>query len=120
MSTSACPAMEELESVATVGRPVPGRRRRRVAFVTNFCSHYRIKPFELLARDYDVDYYFFSDGGEWYWRKEHGVKRGDFRHTYLPGVRVGTRGSPPSSRRPCSPAATTSSSSASMAASPCP
>ena len=89
MSTSACPAMEELESVATVGRPVPGQRRRRVAFVTNFCSHYRIKPFELLARDYDVDYYFFSDGGEWYWRKEHGVKRGDFRHTYLPGVRVG-------------------------------
>ena len=57
--------------------------------MTNFCSHYRIKPFELLARDYDVDYYFFSDGGEWYWRKEHGVKRGAFRHTYLPGVRIG-------------------------------
>ncbi len=89
MATVACPAMDELESVATLDHRVPGRRRRRVAFVTNFCSHYRIKPFELLARDYDVDYYFFSDGGEWYWRKEHGVKRGDFRHTYLPGVRVG-------------------------------
>ena len=89
MATSACPAMEELESVATVGRPVPGPRRRRVAFVTNFCSHYRIKPFELLARDYDVDYYFFSDGGEWYWRKEHGVKRGAFRHIYVPGARIG-------------------------------
>ncbi|OLB93903.1 MAG: hypothetical protein AUH30_18960 [Candidatus Rokubacteria bacterium 13_1_40CM_68_15] len=88
MAAIACPTMEALESVGTVDHPVPGRRRR-VAFVTNFCSHYRIKPFELLARDYDVDYYFFSDGGEWYWRKEHGVKRGAFRHTYLPGVRIG-------------------------------
>ncbi len=74
--------------IPATDRPAIGRRRR-VAFVTNLCSHYRIKPFEALARDYDVDYFFFSDGGEWYWRPEHGVRRGAFRHVYLPGVSVG-------------------------------
>jgi glycosyltransferase involved in cell wall biosynthesis len=79
-----------------VSRRTPaGARRPRVAFVTNFCSHYRVAPFELLARDYDIDYYFFSDGGEWYWRREHGVRGGAFRHRYLPGFRLGnTRISP--------------------------
>ena len=82
MTTLTCETTERPRSAST-------GRRRRVAFVTNFCSHYRVKPFELLARDYEVDYYFFSDGGEWYWRQEHGVKSGTFRHTYLSGIRVG-------------------------------
>lgn len=78
-----------MTETATVDRAGAAGRRRRVAFVTNMCTHYRIKPFETLARDYDVDYYFFSDGGEWYWRPEHGVRRGDFRHAYLPGLALG-------------------------------
>src|SRR5437867_1767262 len=76
--------------VVTACLPRATGRRRRVAFVTNFCTHYRIKPFEALARHYDVDYYFFSDGGDWYWRPEHGIRRGGFPHTYLTGIRVGT------------------------------
>jgi len=67
----------------------------RVAFVTNFCPHYRVKTFETLARYHDVDYLFFSKGDEWYWPGQHGVHRGDFRHEYLSGFSLaGTRVTP--------------------------
>jgi len=67
----------------------------RVAFITNICPHYRVKTFELLAEYFDVDFYFFSAGKEWYWQRQHGVKSGSFRHVYLPGVSVdGTRITP--------------------------
>jgi len=61
----------------------------KVAFVTIFCPHYRIKTFETLACYHDVDYYFFSAGGEWYWQQEHGVRAGHFQYEYLPGFRLG-------------------------------
>ncbi len=54
-------------------------------FVTNFCPHYRVKTFELLARHADVRFVFFSTGDEWYWEQRHGRQRGDFVHEYLPG-----------------------------------
>lgn len=67
----------------------------RVAFVTNFASHYRVKTFETLARYYDVKYMFFSRGGEWYWQRRHGTCAGDFDYEYLPGISVaGTRITP--------------------------
>lgn len=56
----------------------------KVAFVTNFCPHYRVRAFETLARSYDVDYVFHSVGNEWYWQQSHGVRAGDFRYVYLP------------------------------------
>ncbi|NJN16542.1 MAG: glycosyltransferase [Oscillochloris sp.] len=61
----------------------------RIAFVTNICPHYRVQTFETLARYHDVDYYFFSAGDEWYWQRQHGVQSGNFKHVYLPGVRIG-------------------------------
>jgi len=61
----------------------------KVAFVTNICAHYRVKTFETLAHYYNVDYYFFSAGDEWYWQQEHGVRAGDFHYEYLPGFRLG-------------------------------
>ncbi len=61
----------------------------RVAFVTNFCPHYRVKTFETLARYYKVDYYFFSAGDEWYWQQQHGVRGGNFHYKYLPGFLLG-------------------------------
>jgi glycosyltransferase involved in cell wall biosynthesis len=64
-------------------------RAMKIAFVTNICPHYRVQTFETLARHHEVDYYFFSAGDEWYWQQQHGVQRGAFRHTYLPGVRLG-------------------------------
>jgi glycosyltransferase involved in cell wall biosynthesis len=67
----------------------------RIAFVTNFCPHYRVRTFETLAKYHDVDYYFFSAGDDWYWQQQHGVRRGSFRFQYLPGWRLaGTRITP--------------------------
>lgn len=61
----------------------------RIAFVHNFCTHYTVATFEKLARSYDVHYYFFSPGDEWYWQREHGVRAGNFHHEYLTGFRLG-------------------------------
>jgi glycosyltransferase involved in cell wall biosynthesis len=62
----------------------------KIAFITNICSHYRVKTFETLARYYkDLDYYFFSAGDEWYWQKQHGAKSGKFCHQYLWGIDLG-------------------------------
>jgi len=57
--------------------------------VTNICAHYRVKTFETLANYYNLDYYFFSAGDEWYWQQEHGVRAGNFHYEYLPGFRLG-------------------------------
>lgn len=59
-----------------------------VAFVTNFCAHYRVKTFEMLA---NVDYFFYSAGTEWYWQANHGVRTGNFRYKYLPGFQLTRR-----------------------------
>jgi glycosyltransferase involved in cell wall biosynthesis len=61
------------------------RTPARIAFITNFCPHYRVQTFEKLARKYDVRFYFFSQGSEWYWLKELGVRKGDFQCEYLGG-----------------------------------
>ncbi|HKS83377.1 MAG TPA: glycosyltransferase family 4 protein [Candidatus Acidoferrales bacterium] len=67
----------------------------RLAFVTNFCPHYRVKTFELLAERFDADFYFYSDGSEWYWQKQHGTQKGNFAHEYLRGFWLfGTRITP--------------------------
>lgn len=61
----------------------------RVALVTNFAPHYRIGVFEALAEMCDLECYFYSDGGEWYWQRPQGVNRGHFRCTYLWGIWLG-------------------------------
>jgi glycosyltransferase involved in cell wall biosynthesis len=61
----------------------------RVAFITNICPHYRVKTFETLAKYFDLDFYFYSAGNEWYWQRQHGVKSGSFQHEYLSGISVG-------------------------------
>jgi glycosyltransferase involved in cell wall biosynthesis len=67
----------------------------RVAFVTNFASHYRVKTFETLAQYFDMKYLFFSGGGEWYWQRRHGTRAGNFDYEYLPGISIaGTRVTP--------------------------
>jgi glycosyltransferase involved in cell wall biosynthesis len=63
--------------------------RPRLAFVQTFCSHYTVGLFNLLAQRIDTQFFFYSDGGEWYWQTEHGVRSGDFPHTYLSGFRLG-------------------------------
>src|SRR5262245_19242464 len=63
----------------------------RAAFVTNMCPHYRVKTFETLARIYNVEFFFYSAGNEWYWQQNHGVRAGNFRHTYLPAFELTRR-----------------------------
>ena len=63
---------------------------KKVAYVTNFCTHYMRGLLEQLARRFDVDYYFYSPGDEWYWEQKLGVVRdGEFHSTYLPGIALG-------------------------------
>jgi glycosyltransferase involved in cell wall biosynthesis len=59
-----------------------------VAFVTHFCPHYRVKTFERLAQSYNVEFFFYSPGNEWYGQGIHGVRKGNFKHTYLPGFQL--------------------------------
>jgi glycosyltransferase involved in cell wall biosynthesis len=61
----------------------------KVAFVHNFCTHYTRPTFELLSKLVSVDYYFFSEGEEWYWQPECEALSGDFKHEYLRGFRIG-------------------------------
>ena len=69
------------------GDRLPGAK---VAFVHNFVSHYRTKVFEALSRMCDVEFYFYSDGGEWYWQRSHGTaKKAGFVHHSLRGFWLG-------------------------------
>jgi glycosyltransferase involved in cell wall biosynthesis len=60
----------------------------KVGFVTHFCPHYRVKTFETLAQYCDVEFFFYSEGKEWYGQGIHGVCRGNFRHRYLRGFQL--------------------------------
>lgn len=60
----------------------------KIAFVTHFCPHYRVKTFERLARTHNVEYFFYSQGNEWYGQGIHGVRGGQFHYTYLPGFQL--------------------------------
>lgn len=59
----------------------------KVIFITNFCAHYRVRTFEVLARRLPTRFYFYSAGREWYW--QHGTRQGNFEFEYLPGVTIG-------------------------------
>jgi len=63
----------------------------RIAFVTNFCAHYRVRTFETLARYQNVDFFFCSTGDEWYWQQQHGVRMGNFHYEYLTDIRLSPR-----------------------------
>jgi glycosyltransferase involved in cell wall biosynthesis len=67
-------------------------RTARIVFVTNICPHYRVKTFETLAQYYyNVEFFFYSAGNEWYWQQNHRVRTGNFRHTYLPALQLSRR-----------------------------
>ena len=66
-------------------------RTIRAAFVTNMCTHYRVKTFETLARLYDTEFFFYSNGNEWYWQQNHGLRAGTFCHSYLAGFQLTQR-----------------------------
>lgn len=67
----------------------PEERKPRIAFVLPHSTHYTQGLFEILATKVDADFFFFSDGRDWYWEHRNGSSGGEFRHQYLRGVRLG-------------------------------
>lgn len=66
-----------------------GTRHARVALISNFCPHYRTPLYEELARRMEMDFYFFSDGGERYWNQSLPVEQaGAFSRVALRRVHV--------------------------------
>jgi glycosyltransferase involved in cell wall biosynthesis len=61
----------------------------RIAFTTHYCTHYRVQTYEMLSHFYLMDFYFYSEGKERYWLRQHGVRTGNFNYKYLPGFRIG-------------------------------
>ena len=60
----------------------------KIVFVTNMCTHYVMKLFENLAKQYDIRFYF-TGGHEAYWEKKNKVYLGNFRGEYLNGFWMG-------------------------------
>jgi len=65
------------------------RSAKKILFVHPICTHYTKGFFEQFATQCDLKCLFFSDGGEWFWQKEHGVQGGEFDFEYLGGIRIG-------------------------------
>lgn len=61
----------------------------QIAFITHYCTHYRVKTYEMLSQYENVTFYFYSAGKESYWDPSHGVSRGQFAHKYLSGFQLG-------------------------------
>jgi colanic acid/amylovoran biosynthesis glycosyltransferase len=76
-------------SVAPVRNNRKTLPRPSLAVVQNFCTHYTSGLFATLARRLDTRFFFYSDGGEWYWQSGHGIRSGDFPHEYLRGFWLG-------------------------------
>jgi len=64
---------------------VAGEHGMKIVFITNMCSHFVRPLFEILARRYEVKFYF-TGGHEAYWYKRNELKSGDFKGTYLGGL----------------------------------
>lgn len=56
----------------------------KIFFITNMCTHYSIRLFEILAQSYDVNFYF-TGGHEHYWEKKNKLYLGNFKGEYLRG-----------------------------------
>lgn len=58
----------------------------RILFITNFCPHYHVKPFEELSKRFNIDYIFFSKG-ENYHNGKNTADNLQFKHSFLlPGI----------------------------------
>ena len=56
----------------------------KIFFITNMCTHYSIKLYELLSERTDIEYYF-TGGEEPYWEKKNKKWSGNFKSEYLRG-----------------------------------
>ncbi len=63
----------------------------KIAFITNLPSHFHARLFETIAKHYDTDFLFFSDGSEKWIEKNNELKFGDYRGAYVRGIRLSSR-----------------------------
>jgi len=56
----------------------------KIAFITNMCTHYVIRLFELLGERYNIEF-LFTGGQEDYWDKKNKLWMGNFNGQYLKG-----------------------------------
>lgn len=61
--------------------------QNKIAFVTNMCSHYSIRLFELLCEKYHMDF-FFTGGDEDYWDRGNKQWTGNFHGQHLKGFYI--------------------------------
>ena len=88
-SSSTAPKSDRSTATGALPEKDGNSSRLRWAFVETVCSHYSVGLFEILAQGTDVQFFFYSDGKEWYWQDEHGFRSGDFTHVYLRGFWLG-------------------------------
>ncbi|KAB2880957.1 glycosyltransferase family 4 protein [bacterium] len=60
----------------------------KIAYITNVCSHYRVGLYEKIASQHNADFYFFSEGNEWYAEKKHDRGFGRFNAIQLRGFNM--------------------------------
>jgi glycosyltransferase involved in cell wall biosynthesis len=63
----------------------------KIAFVTNLPSHYHTRLFETIAKHYDTDFLFFSDGSETWIEKMNELKFGNYKGIYVRGIHLTSR-----------------------------
>lgn len=61
----------------------------KIAFITKYATHYRVKTYETLAKYENVSYFFHSGSKERYWGLDHEAGRESFSYEYLPTLRIG-------------------------------
>ncbi len=60
----------------------------KIAFITNICSHYRVKLFEKISENYNTQFVFFSKGNEWYSEKKNKIHKGKFKEIHKNGLKL--------------------------------
>ena len=75
------------DNIVTSTSPCANSVQRKIAFVTNMCSHYSVKLFELFSEKYHADF-FFTGGDEDYWERGNKQWMGNFHGQYLKGFYI--------------------------------
>jgi glycosyltransferase involved in cell wall biosynthesis len=63
----------------------------KIALVTNLPSHFHTRTFEMIAQHYDTHFLFFSDRSERGIESKNELKFGNYRGTYVHGIRLSSR-----------------------------
>ena len=63
----------------------------KIKFITNLPSHYHIKVFETISKNYNVNFLFFSDASESWIEKKNILQFGKLNGEYLYGFKISNK-----------------------------